>query len=46
MVQTAVVYAAVAAAAGFAAWRLFLRGWIKRRAAKAGGCGSDCGCGD
>ena len=48
MVQQLVVYAIVAAAAGWTAWSLFLRGWLKRRAAasKAGTCGPDCACGD
>jgi hypothetical protein len=48
MVQTLIVYAIVTAAAGWTGWSLFLRGWVKRRAAaKRGGCGSsDCACGD
>ena len=48
MLQTLLVYAIVALATGWTVWRLFLRGWIKRRAAakSAGGCGPDCACGD
>ncbi len=47
MVQQIVVYLIVAAATAYATWRLFLRGWLKRRAAaKAAGCGPDCACGD
>ena len=43
-----IVYAIVAAAAGWTAWTLFLRGLLKRRAAAKGGpaCGGDCACGD
>ncbi len=47
MLQSAIVFAIVAAATAYAVWRLFLRGWMKRRAAaKAAGCGPDCGCSD
>ncbi len=47
MVQMITVYVIVAAAAAYAAWRLFLRGWLKRRkAARAADCGPDCACGD
>ena len=48
MIQTLAVYAIVAAAAGWVAWSLFLRGMVKRRAAvaKGGNCGGDCACGD
>ncbi|MDR3511587.1 MAG: hypothetical protein P4L73_08135 [Caulobacteraceae bacterium] len=47
MVQALIVYAVVAAAAGWALWSLFLRGWLRRRAAaKDGGCGPGCACGD
>jgi hypothetical protein len=48
MVQQIIVYVIVAAAAGWTVWSLFLRGWMKRRAAadKAADCGSDCACGD
>jgi hypothetical protein len=47
MLQNVVVYAIVTAAAGWAAWSLFLRGWLRRRRAAAkGGCGPSCGCGD
>ena len=51
MVQWLVVSVIVAAAAGWTAWSLFLRGMVRRaRAAKAGGpaggCGPDCACGD
>jgi hypothetical protein len=48
VVQSLVAYAIVALATGWTVWRLFLRGWIRRRAsAKAqGGCGPDCACGD
>ena len=48
MIQAAVTYAVVAAAAGWTVWSMFLRGWIKRRSAAkaAGGCGPDCSCGD
>jgi hypothetical protein len=47
MVQTLIVYLIVAVAAAWTVWRLFLRGWVKRRAAarSAAGCGPDCGCG-
>ena len=44
MAQTLIAYAIVAAAAGWAAWSLFLRGWLRRRAKPA--CGDDCACGD
>ena len=42
MIQTLIVYAIVALAAAWVTWSMFLRGWVKRRAAaKAGGpCGS------
>ena len=49
MIQTLIVYAIVALAAAWVTWSMFLRGWVRRRAAaKAGGpCGSsDCACGD
>ena len=50
MLETLVVYVIVAAAAGWTAWSLFLKGWLKRRtAARAKGpadCGPDCACGD
>ena len=48
MVQQLIVYALVAAAAGWTLWILFLRGALKRRAAaaKGGDCGPDCACGD
>ena len=50
MAQEIVVYAIVAAAAGWTAWSLFLRGAVKRRraasAGKAADCGPDCACGD
>lgn len=50
MLQSLAVYIIVAAAAAWTGWRLFLRGWLKRRAAaragRAGGCGPDCACGD
>lgn len=53
MAQWIVVYLIVAAAAGWTAWSLFLRGMVRRaRAARAGvpassgSCGDDCGCGD
>ena len=47
MTQTLIAYALVTIAAGWTAWSLFLRGWLRRRAAKsATGCGPDCGCGD
>jgi len=54
MVQTLAVYAIVAAAAAWTLWSLFLRGWLRRRAAAkspatrsaAAGCGPDCACGD
>ncbi|HZZ36885.1 MAG TPA: hypothetical protein VFE03_14265 [Caulobacteraceae bacterium] len=45
MVQSLIVYAVVAAAAGWAAWSLFLRGWLRRRQAKSA-CGADCACGE
>jgi hypothetical protein len=45
MARSLIVYAIVAAAGGWTAWRLVLRGWFKRRAA-AKDCGPDCGCGD
>ena len=48
MIQTVVVYAVCHSllAAGWTAWSLFLRGWFKRRTAKAGGdCGDNCACG-
>ena len=46
--QALIVYAIVAAAAAWTVWSLFLRGWLKRRAAASSnkGCGPDCGCGD
>jgi len=48
MIETVAAYLIVAAAAGWTAWNLFLRGWLRRRA--AGGakpsCGPDCACGD
>ena len=51
MIQTLVVYLIVAAAAGWTAWSMFLRGWLRRRAAAkapagGGACGPDCACGD
>ncbi len=49
MVQALIVYAIVAVAAGWTAWSLVLRGWVKRRAAsrkQAVDCGPDCACGD
>jgi hypothetical protein len=52
MAQWIIVYLIVAAAAGWTAWNLFLKGMVRRaRAAKvggaaAGGCGDDCACGD
>jgi hypothetical protein len=47
MAQTVIVGAIVAVAAGWTVWNQFLRGWVRRRAAKpGGGCGPDCGCGD
>jgi hypothetical protein len=52
MAQALIVYAIVAIAAVWTTWRLFLRGWVKRRvAAQAAGksasaCGNDCACGD
>ncbi|HWA62844.1 MAG TPA: hypothetical protein VG939_15795 [Caulobacteraceae bacterium] len=48
MVEQAIVYLIVAAAAGWAAWSLFLRGMVRRARAKSGAanCGPDCACGD
>ena len=48
MVQTLIVYAIVAMATGWTVWRLFLRGWLRRRAAaKASArCGTGCACGE
>jgi hypothetical protein len=47
MIQGLIVGLLVAGAAAYAAWSLFLRGWLRKRAAaKAGGCGGDCNCGD
>ena len=48
MLQTLIVYAVVAIAAGWTLWSLFLRGWVRRRnaARSAAGCGPDCACGD
>jgi hypothetical protein len=48
MVQQAVVYAIVAAAAGWTVWSMWLRGFLRRRAAakSAAACGPDCACGD
>ena len=51
MIQTLVVYAIVAGAAGWTAWTLVLRGWVRRRAAArlpagSASCGPDCACGD
>ena len=48
MVQSVIVYVIVALATGWTVWRLFLRGWVKRRAAAKtnAGCSPDCACGD
>ena len=50
MAQWLAVSVIVAAAAGWIAWTLFLRGLVRRRAkargGPAGGCGDDCACGD
>lgn len=52
MAQLIIVYAVVAAAAGWTAWTLFLRDLVRRHAkakglaGPAGGCGDDCACGD
>ena len=48
MIQTLIVYAVVALATGWTAWRLFLRDWLRRRAGtKAnGGCSAGCTCGE
>ncbi|MGA0600741.1 hypothetical protein ACO2Q3_08550 [Caulobacter sp. KR2-114] len=53
MAQWIVVYLIVAAAAGWTAWNLVLKGMVRRaRAARAGvaardlNCGDDCACGD
>jgi hypothetical protein len=47
MAQTLIAYALVAAAAAWAAWSLFLRGWLRRRATTAKpGCDDNCACGD
>jgi hypothetical protein len=48
MAQTLIVYAIVAVAAGWTGWSLFLRGWLRRRAAAkaSAGCGPGCACGD
>ena len=46
MAQWLAVSVIVAAATGWTAWSLFLRGLVRRRAKAGGGCGDDCACGD
>jgi hypothetical protein len=48
MAQSLIAYAIVALAACWTVWRLFLRGWVRRRAAarSAAACGPDCACGN
>jgi hypothetical protein len=48
MLQTLIVYAIVAVAAAWTGWSMFLRGWLRRRAAARtnANCGPDCACGD
>jgi hypothetical protein len=48
VIQALIVYAIVALATAWTVWRLFLRGWFKRRASarSAASCGPDCACGD
>ncbi|HEX7758303.1 MAG TPA: hypothetical protein VF459_02290 [Caulobacteraceae bacterium] len=51
MAQWIIVYLIVAAAAGWTAWNMVLKGMIRkaraaRAGASAGGCGGDCACGD
>jgi hypothetical protein len=48
MAQTLTVYAIVAVATGWTVWRLFLCGWLRRRAAAkaSAGCGQGCACGE
>ena len=46
MIQTAVVVLVVVAAAAYAGWSLFLRGFLARRRKTAAECGPDCACGD
>lgn len=50
MAQWLAVSVIVAAAAGWTAWNLVLRGLVRRRAkangGSAGACGDDCACGD
>jgi len=47
MIESVIVYAIVAGAAGWTLWRLGARRWFKRPAAarNEARCGPDCGCG-
>ncbi len=48
MLQSLIVYAVVVVAAVWTSWSLFVRGWLRRRAAAKAkaGCSPGCSCGD
>jgi len=48
MLQALIVYALVAIAAAWIVWSMFLRGWLRRRAAAKADArgGPGCACGD
>ncbi len=46
MAQGLIVYAIVAAAAGWTVWRLFLRGRFKQKAKAKAVCAPGCACSD